>query len=153
MGPSFSRECGRRLKRNSLIWKDIHGHAGSYGGRVSDRRADRGAIGALIGSQVDHALFSPKAAKGARLDRLAVQGSSYDADLPRLFGTMRVAGTVIWSTDLQESSHASGGGKGKPSSTSYSDSASFAVALSARPIRSVGRIWADGALLRGAGGD
>jgi hypothetical protein len=112
-----------------------------------------GAIGALIGSQVDHALFSPKAAKGARLDRLAVQGSSYGADLPRLFGTMRVAGTVIWSTDLQESSHASGGGKGKPSSTSYSYSASFAVALSARPIRSVGRIWADGALLRGAGGD
>src|SRR3546814_13221392 len=37
--------------------------------------------------------------------------------------------------------------------TQYSYSASFAVALSGRPIRSVRRIWADGKLLRGAGGD
>lgn len=36
---------------------------------------------------------------------------------------------------------------------SYTYSASFAVALSGRPIRAVRRIWADGKLLRGAAGD
>ncbi len=41
----------------------------------------------------------------------------------------------------------------EPKSTVYSYSASFAVALSARPISRVGRIWADGNLLRGASGD
>ncbi len=46
-----------------------------------------------------------------------------------------------------------GGGKGKPSYTTYSYSASFAVALSSRPLRGIGRIWADGNLLRGAAGD
>ena len=47
----------------------------------------------------------------------------------------------------------SGGGKGQPGTTTYSYSASFAVALSSRPIVAVGRIWADGNLLRGAAGD
>ena len=46
-----------------------------------------------------------------------------------------------------------GGGKTQPVTTTYSYSASFAVALSARPIAGVGRIWADGKLLRGAAGD
>jgi hypothetical protein len=112
-----------------------------------------GAIGAAIGNTIDRSIFTPDGAKGARLDSLALQGSSYGSDLPKLFGTMRVAGSVIWSTDLQESKHKSSAGKGQPKTTSYSYSASFAVALSARPIRAIHRIWADGALLRGAAGD
>ncbi|MDH7639573.1 phage tail protein [Sphingomonas oryzagri] len=110
------------------------------------------AIGAVIGNQIDRAIFTPKGAKGPRLDSLAVQGSSYGADLPRLFGTMRASGSVIWATDLRESTHKSGG-KGKPATTTYSYSASFAVVLSARPVRTIHRIWADGALLRGAAKD
>ncbi|WP_419826070.1 phage tail protein [Sphingomonas sp.] len=111
-----------------------------------------GAIGAALGSQVDRALFTPKGARGPRLGSLAVQSSTYGAELPRLFGTMRAAGSVIWATDLLESRHKSGA-KGQPKTTTYSYSTSFAVALSERPIRSVGRIWADGNLLRGADGD
>ncbi|USI71479.1 GTA baseplate fiber-binding domain-containing protein [Sphingomonas morindae] len=112
-----------------------------------------GAVGALIGYTLDHTLFTPRAARGPRLNGLAVQGSGYGAALPRLFGTMRVAGTVIWSTDLIERREEAGGGKGRGSTTHYSYSASFAVALSARPIQRVGRIWAEGNLLRGAAGD
>jgi hypothetical protein len=82
-----------------------------------------------------------------------VQTSSYGSAIPKLFGTVRVAGTVIWATDLQERRSSSGGGKGKPKTVNYSYSASFAVALSGRPVRRVGRIWADGKLLRGAAGD
>jgi hypothetical protein len=113
-----------------------------------------GAIGGLIGNAFDNeVLFKPKGRQGARLSDLEVQTSSYGTQLPAIFGTMRVAGTVIWATDLQETSSRSGGGKGRPSVTSYSYSASIAVALSSRPIRAIRRIWADGNLLRGAAGD
>ncbi len=112
-----------------------------------------GAIGALIGQSVDHALFGPKRREGPRLVELAVQTSAYGAQIPKLFGTMRVAGTVIWATDLIESRASSHSGKGQPSVSTYSYAASFAVLLSARAVRGVGRIWAEGKLLRGAAGD
>lgn len=112
-----------------------------------------GAIGAVLGQQVDARLFAPKARHGPRLGDLAVQTSTYGGAIPKIFGTMRVAGTVIWATDLQEHRSTVGGGKGRPKTVEYSYSASFAVALSGRPIRSVGRIWAEGKLLRGGAGD
>ncbi|WP_417621163.1 phage tail protein [Parasphingorhabdus sp.] len=113
-----------------------------------------GAIGAIIGQQVDqNILFEPKGREGPRLPELAVQTSSYGAQIPRLFGKMRVAGTVIWATDLKETRSRQGGGKGRPSTTVYSYSACFAVALSCRRIRDIGRIWADGKIFRGAAGD
>jgi hypothetical protein len=116
-----------------------------------------GPVGALVGSlagqAVDASLFGRKPRQGPRLGELAVQTSSYGTPIPKLFGTLRAAGTVIWSTDLQERRSASGGGKGRPKSVDYSYSASFAVALSGRPILAVRRIWADGKLLRGAAGD
>jgi len=110
-------------------------------------------IGATIGNVIDReVLFKPKGREGPRLSELAVQTSSYGTQMPKLFGRMRVAGSVIWSTDLIEHRSTSGG-KGKPTTTNYSYTASFAVALSARAILGVGRIWADGKLLRGAAGD
>lgn len=112
-----------------------------------------GAIGALAGQQVDALIFAPKPRQGPRLDDLKVQSSTYGAAIPRLFGTMRVAGTVIWATDLKETRGRQSNGKGRPATETYSYSASFAVALSARAITGVGRIWADGKLLRGAAGD
>lgn len=113
-----------------------------------------GAIGAALGQSVDqNILFKPKGREGPRLAELDVQTSTYGSQVPRIFGTMRVAGTVIWATDLKEKKKKSGGGKGQPSSTTYSYSVSFAVALSSRRLARVGRIWADGNLLRGAKGD
>ncbi|MDF7777794.1 hypothetical protein P1X14_21240, partial [Sphingomonas sp. AOB5] len=116
-----------------------------------------GPIGQMVGAQLGQVidreiLFKPKGREGPRLTELAVQTSSYGTQLPKVFGTMRVAGSVIWSTDLIEH-RSSEGGKGRPTVTSYSYTASFAVALSARAILSVGRIWAEGKLLRGAAGD
>lgn len=111
------------------------------------------AAGAVIGQTIDGSLFASRGREGPRLADLAVQTSRYGAPLPPVFGTMRVAGQVIWATDLVEYRERQGGGKGQPSATRYSYSASFAVALSARPLLGVGRIWADGNLLRGAAGD
>ena len=45
---------------------------------------------------------------------LSVQTSSYGSPIPRVYGTMRVAGTVVWATDLQEEEAIDGGGKGGP---------------------------------------
>lgn len=110
------------------------------------------AIGGFIGSRIDNSLLAPTRS-GPRLSDLSVQTSTYGSALPKLFGTLRVAGTVIWATDLQEDVHHSGSAKNGTKTTSYSYSANFAVALSARAIAGVGRIWADGNLLRGSAGD
>lgn len=112
-----------------------------------------GAIGALIGRQIDASIVGGRKVEGPRLKELAVQTSSYGSALPMHFGTVRASGTVIWATELIEHKEKSGGGKGRPSVTSYSYSVSFAVAIASRPIAGVGRIWADGNLLRGDAGD
>ncbi|VAW00743.1 Gene Transfer Agent host specificity protein, partial [hydrothermal vent metagenome] len=113
-----------------------------------------GLIGATIGQQIDqNILFKPKGREGPRLQELAVQTSSYGSQVPRIYGNMRVAGTVVWATDLKESKSREGGGKGRPSTTVYSYSACFAVALSSRAVKNIGRIWADGKIFRGSAGD
>lgn len=110
------------------------------------------AIGAIAGQQVDAQIFKPKGREGPRLADLKVQASTYGQQIPKLFGTMRVAGSVIWATDLIERREKHGGGKGRPSTTEYSYAVSLAVALSSRPIGAIRRIWADGNLLRGTSG-
>ena len=112
-----------------------------------------GMIGTVIGQSIDQQLLGGGPRRGPRLGDLSVQTSSYGSMIPRMYGTMRVAGTVIWSTDLMESSELQGDGKSQPETVVYSYSASFAVALSCRKAASVRRIWADGKLIRGAAGD
>ena len=108
------------------------------------------AIGALIGQSIDQAVLAP-VRRGPRVGDLSVQTSSYGTQIPRIYGRMRVAGTVVWATDLLESEE-TGGAKGQPD-IRYGYSVSLAVALSSRAAKSIGRIWADGKLLRCAAGD
>jgi hypothetical protein len=112
-----------------------------------------GAVGALIGQQADAMIFGGGTRQGPRLRELTVSTSSYGQPIARHFGRMRVPGSVIWSTDLIESKRKQKGRKGQPSTVTYSYSASFAIALSSTPIARLGRIWADGNLLRGAQDD
>ena len=108
-----------------------------------------GAIGALVGRQIDSAIIGSPSREGPRLKDLNVTTSTYGTPIPRHFGRMRVPGSIIWATDLKEQRDTSGGGKGRPSVTTYSYSASFAVAIGCGPVDSIRRIWADGNLLRG----
>lgn len=112
-----------------------------------------GMIGSAIGQAIDSRIFGGKGAEGPSLKELGVQTSGYGNTIPAVFGAVRIAGSVFWATDLIERKSKSGGGKGRPSTVQYSYSASFAVALSSRPVGRVGRIWADGNLLRGSAGD
>ena len=113
-----------------------------------------GAIGAIIGQQIDQRIFAPKARHGPRLGDLAVQTSSYGSADPEDVrdDAGRRDGDLVDRPD-RKPRRPSGGGKGRPKTVNYTYSASFAVALSARPMLGVGRIWADGKLLRGAAGD
>lgn len=112
-----------------------------------------GMLGTMVGQTIDRQILGGGARKGPRLGDLSVQTSSYGSMIPRIYGRMRVAGTVVWATELREESDLQGDGKSQPETVVYSYSASFAVTLSSRRAGRIGRIWADGKLLRGAAGD
>ncbi|PPB79453.1 Gene Transfer Agent (GTA)-like protein [Albidovulum inexpectatum] len=131
---------------------------GSVGGAVLGISAATigGAIGTMAGSVVDSwivgALQPDQRYEGARLDSLQVTSATEGATIPRVFGRMRLGGNIIWATDFTEhvSTTTQGGGKGggpSVTTTEYSYTASFAVALCDGPITGIGRIWADGELL------
>lgn len=112
-----------------------------------------GIVGTLLGSTIDRGLFGGGTAReGPRLANLAVQSAAYGEPMPRVYGRMRVAGNLIWTAGIKETRTRSGGGKSGPATNSYSYSSSFAVIVSARPIVGIGRIWADGKLLRTSDG-
>ncbi len=118
----------------------LFGSAGAIVGRL---------IGALAGNVLDRALFGQRTVDGPRLSDLQIMASTEGAPIPRLYGRARLAGQVIWATDLEEVvGSSSDGGKGMGGSstttTTYSYFANLAVGLCEGPIGTVLRIWADG---------
>ncbi|WP_334174992.1 glycoside hydrolase/phage tail family protein [Pseudoxanthobacter sp.] len=107
-----------------------------------------GAIGAVAGAAADQRLFGGTVRSGPRLDSVAFQGGAEGASLPRIYGRMRLSGTVIWASQFVETaSTATSGGKGvsgTTGTTSYSYAANVAVAICEGPVSHIGRIWADG---------
>ena len=118
-------------------------------------------LGFALGSMLGGVLFPQdgppdQIQEGPRLHDLKVQSSAHGAMLPLVYGTVRIAGNVIWAADLEEqvvteTTSASGGkgGGGSVTSTtrSYLYFASFAVGLCAGAIQSVDRVWANGKLV------
>lgn len=112
-------------------------------------------IGAAIGGVVDNwilmSLQGTTRYEGTRLDSLRVTSSTEGSTIPRLFGTTRVGGNVIWATDFREevnkTKQGGKGGGGGVETTEYTYYASFAVAIGEGPIGGIGRVWADGDLL------
>lgn len=87
---------------------------------------------------------------GPKLNDLKVQSSAYGLAIPKVYGSVRLAGNVIWASDLVETSHSQdSGGKGGKSQTStwFTYSVSFAIGLCATQIQGIGRIWANGELI------
>jgi hypothetical protein len=118
----------------------------------SAAQAITGALGTIAGSALDRMLFNEKQDyQGPRLGDLSVQTSTEGASLPLVYGTMRIAGNVIWSTGLTEASKkkdvGGGSGGGGNSYTTYSYSTDCAVALCEGTITGVSRIWADTKLI------
>jgi hypothetical protein len=107
------------------------------------------ALGAMLGGMIDP--IDPVVTSGPRLGDLKVQVSTWGTRVPVMWGSMRMAGNVIWAMDLIESSTTtSSGGKGMgggQESTTYSYSANFAVAVCEGEITGVRKIWANGKLI------
>src|SRR6476646_6861277 len=107
-----------------------------------------GPIGFLAGELLGNLLF-PTKVEGPKLTDLHLHTSSSGGMVPILMGTMRVAGNVIWETDLSPHTHPSGG-KGGPQTTTTTYTASFAVALGEGyqgTIAGISRIWGNGRLI------
>lgn len=114
-----------------------------------------GIFGSALGGFIDRGILGGggKPREVGRVGNLAVQSAAYGEPIPFIAGRMRAAGNLLWTAGIRESTARSGGGKrGGPATTSYSYSASFAVGLAGREIAGVARIWADGKLIRDAGG-
>jgi hypothetical protein len=110
-----------------------------------------GIIGTTVGGLVDRAVVGGRAPGNDRVGNLMIQSAAYGEAIPVVTGRMRVAGNLIWSTEIIET--VGGGSKRNGGSTSaYTYTASFAVGLAAGEIEDIGRIWADGRLIRGADG-
>jgi Putative phage tail protein len=109
-----------------------------------------GGIGGYIGGQIDNALFGSGAAGGARLDNLKIQDSTYGKSIPIIYGNVRVAGNIIWASDLIETlSNDAASGKGGSSSTSathatYAVDCAIAMGMNETTIRT---IWADSKII------
>jgi hypothetical protein len=102
--------------------------------------------------------FDTRNFQGPRLDSLHIQTSRDGAPMARVFGRARLAGQIIWSSHIRESSSempvgGKGGIGGGPTQTDYSYSISFAVGLCEGEITGIERIWANGAPLDVAGLD
>lgn len=129
----------------------------AVGGAIGGGIAGIGAMalgqtaGAVVGGLIDQKILGggSRAVTRGRASTLRVQASNEGAPIARVYGRMRVAGQVIWSTRFNEhltTEDYGGKGGGGPSQTvhEYSYTISFAVALCEGPITRIGRIWADG---------
>ncbi|WP_018701248.1 baseplate multidomain protein megatron [Amorphus coralli] len=111
------------------------------------------AAGAIAGAAIDDRLFGSRSGSGptGKLDDIGVQAATEGTAIARVYGRMRLAGSIIWATRYEETvvvEEASGGkGAPQPQSSSYVYFANFAVAICEGPVARIGRIWADGKLL------
>lgn len=128
-----------------------------------------GAImGANLGSMAASTFF-PKTQRvqlptqeGPRLADLRAQTATYGNVIPKVYGTMRLAGNVIWSTDIKEvksekttTQTSSGGGKGggggktttSQTTVTYEYFVTLAIAICEGEIDEVIRVWADSKVL------
>jgi hypothetical protein len=114
-------------------------------------------LGSSVGGTIDNAIFgvASKTQDGARLSDLNVQVSTYGKMIPIVYGSVRIAGNVIWSRPIKEtvtsSTTSSGGGKGgggtRTTTNHYSYTVSLAIGLCEGEITEVVRAWADAQLL------
>jgi hypothetical protein len=108
------------------------------------------SIGWMAGSMLGNALMSRRQKfEGPRINDLSVQASAYGTAIPRVWGTYRVAGNVVWCTDKRERSkteRVGGKGGGGAKSTTYTYDVDMAVALCWGPAE-IRKIWNNGKLI------
>jgi len=128
---------------------------GAVTGSIIGIAAGAPALGAQIGFLAGGAAFPEKTfIEGPRLSDLDFQSSAYGLPIATVFGTKRLAGNVIWATQIKETRKEtrveSGGGKGGGAGTvnvSFTYSVDMAVAICEGPIVGIRKVWADTKLI------
>lgn len=119
------------------------------------------SAGSLLGGILGNKNVDLPPQFGPRLSDLKVQTSTYGNAIPRAFGTVRIAGNIIWAppitevatTTTVESGGKGGGGGSSQEQTTYSYYADFAVAICEGPIIGIRKVWANGDLINDLGDD
>ncbi|WP_160005484.1 glycoside hydrolase/phage tail family protein [Rhizobium sp. 18055] len=106
------------------------------------------AAGALAGSVVDHALINGSSTvRGAHLSTARIPGADEGTAINRVYGAVRIGGTLIWATRFEEevtTERTGGKASGGTRVETFRYFANLAVGLSEGPIGHVRRVWADG---------
>lgn len=86
----------------------------------------------------------------SRLSDLTVQKSGYNEIIPTVYGTVRLAGNIIWATDIKEvrkeyiTSYQTGkGSKSYQTNIEYYYYANVAIAICNGEVSKLGKVWAD----------
>lgn len=119
----------------------VYGVVGGIIGAIITESPQGFQYGYMIGAGIG-AIADPQKIQGPKLDDLRVQISSYGVPIPQTWGNDRVAGNVIWSTDLVDTEYTDSG-KGGPEVANHSYSVSCAILIGEGEIASIRRIWAD----------
>ncbi|MBP2547504.1 hypothetical protein J2858_000397 [Neorhizobium galegae] len=105
------------------------------------------AAGGLAGAAVDQALISSfTTVTGSRLSTARVPGADEGTPIARVYGTARIAGTLIWATRFEEevTTERQGGKASGSRVENFKYYANLAVGLCEGEIGHVRRVWADG---------
>lgn len=105
------------------------------------------AAGGLAGAAVDRALFGSPTVTGPRLATARLAGADEGTAIPRLYGTMRIGGTLIWATRFEEevrTERSGGKATGGQKVKSFAYYANIALGLCEGEVAHVRRVWADG---------
>jgi hypothetical protein len=108
-------------------------------------------LGALAGGIIGTIAFPAKGTKtfGPRVNDLQISSSAPGTVIPRLWGSMRLGGQIIWSKGIKEvTTTTNQSAKGGPSvtQTNYTYFCSFAAAFCQGPA-TITRIWGDAKLI------
>lgn len=104
-------------------------------------------FGGLVGGAVGN-LLDPQLAEGPRLGDLTIRSSTYGRTIPLIYGREnRVGGNIIWSNGIVETAHTTGHTWSGDKQTTYSYTASFAVALGQGEMRNLQALYANGKLI------
>lgn len=112
------------------------------------------SIGAFAGQALFPGKLPDQTIQGPRFTDLKVTTSSYGQMIPIVFGTTRISGNVIWSSEVREVSatttstqSSKGGGSSQTTTqTTYTYFVDVAFALCEGEISSIRRIWVNGEL-------
>lgn len=116
--------------------------------------------GISAGAQVGFSLLmaagkKQQATDVGKFDDVRVTGAEYGAFIPRIWGTCRIGGNIIWSSGVEHTvtEFATSGGKGIPQAPAeyvHQYFTDFGLLLARSPITDFNRIWADADIIAGS---